>query len=36
TVQNSATANFSVEATNNNPAVGKNQLGAYTGIVHSF
>ena len=36
TVQNSATANFSVEATNNNPAPGKNQLGAYTGIVHSF
>jgi len=32
----SATANFSVEATNNNPAPGKNQLGAYTGIVHSF
>ena len=36
TVQNSATANFSVEATNNNPAPGKNQLGAYTGVVHSF
>jgi hypothetical protein len=25
-----------VEATNTNPAPGKNQLGAYTGIVHSF
>ncbi|MCY1210586.1 Outer membrane porin protein [compost metagenome] len=36
TVQNSATANFSVEATNNNPAPGRNQLGAYTGIAHSF
>jgi predicted porin len=36
TVQNGANANFSVEATNNNPAPGKNQLGAYTGIAHSF
>lgn len=36
TVQNSATANFSVEATNNNPPPGRNQLGAYTGIAHSF
>ncbi|CAG9181223.1 Outer membrane porin protein [Cupriavidus laharis] len=36
TVQNSANANFSVEATNNNPAPGRNQLGAYTGIAHSF
>ncbi|CAG9176700.1 porin [Cupriavidus pinatubonensis] len=36
TVQNSATANFSVEASNNNPAPGRSQLGAYTGIAHSF
>jgi len=36
TVQNSANANFSVEATNNNPAPGKNQVGFYTGIAHSF
>lgn len=36
TVRNSANANFSVEATNNNPRVGKNQMGIYAGIAHSF
>lgn len=35
-VRNSANANFSVEATNNNPAPGMGQTGLYTGIVHSF
>lgn len=36
TVRNSSTANFSVEATNNNPLPGQNQNGAYAGISHSF
>ena len=36
TVRNSSTANFSVEASNNNPLPGQNQNGAYAGISHSF
>lgn len=36
TVRNSSNANFSVEATNNNPLPGQNQNGAYAGISHSF
>jgi predicted porin len=35
-VYNSATANFSVEATNNNPPVGGRQSGTYFGMSHSF
>lgn len=35
-VRNSDNANFSVEATNNNPARGQGQTGMYTGIAHSF
>lgn len=36
TVRNSNGANFSVEATNNNPLPGQNQNGAYVGVSHSF
>lgn len=36
TVRNSPNANFSVEATNNNPAPGGKQAGFYAGISHSF
>jgi predicted porin len=35
-VRNGATANFSVEATNNNPLPGQNQTGAYLGVAHTF
>lgn len=35
-VYNSEKANFSVEATNNNPATGGRQSGTYYGISHSF
>lgn len=35
-VHNSAQANFSVEATNNNPPAGGRQSGTYAGIVHTF
>jgi len=35
-VYNSATANFSVEATNNNPISGGQQSGIYFGVSHSF
>lgn len=35
-VYNSATANFSVEATNNNPPAGSAQSGTYFGVAHSF
>ena len=35
-VYNSATANFSVEATNNNPPVGGRQTGTYFGMSHTF
>lgn len=35
-VYNSANANFSVEATNNNPPMGGKQSGTYFGISHTF
>ncbi|MBT2336253.1 porin [Variovorax paradoxus] len=35
-VFNSSNANFSVEATNNNPAMGVRQSGTYYGMVHTF
>lgn len=35
-VYNSANANFSVEATNNNPPFGGRQTGTYYGMVHNF
>jgi predicted porin len=35
-VRNSAMANFSVEATSNNPPPGQNQSGGYIGAVHTF
>jgi len=35
-VYNSSTANFSVEATNNNPPAGGRQSGTYFGISHTF
>ncbi|MCY1211484.1 Outer membrane porin protein [compost metagenome] len=35
-VYNSANANFSVEATNNNPPIGGKQSGTYFGISHTF
>jgi predicted porin len=35
-VRNGSNANFSVEATNNNPVAGQSQTGAYAGISHSF
>lgn len=35
-VYNSANANFSVEATNNNPSMGGKQSGTYFGISHTF
>lgn len=36
TVRNGGNANFSVEATNNNPAPGRGQSGLYLGMAHSF
>ena len=36
TVRNSDNANFSVQASNNNPAPGRSQAGLYLGMVHSF
>lgn len=35
-VRNGGTANFSVQATNNNPAPGGSQAGLYLGMAHSF
>ena len=35
-VRNGDNANFSVEATNNNPLPGQSQTGGYVGVSHSF